>query len=104
MGALAKDLSEILEQENKTISRMELAYMKKERVDTYIALEELDFVWCRREIEQFRAMWRAGYDIWKIAKLLGRSHHDVVMLAYDQHMKGKIKARNGGIFGSEGWR
>ena len=99
MGALAKDLSEILEQENKTISRMELAYMKKERVDTYIALEELDFVWCRREIEQFGAMWRAGYDIWKIAKLLGRSHHDVVMLAYDQHMKGRIPTRKGAIFG-----
>lgn len=102
MGALAKDLSEILEQENKTISRMELAYMKKERVDTYVALEEVDFIWCTREIEQFRAMWRAGYDIWKIAKLLGRSHHDVVMLAYDQHLKGKIPTRKGAIFGSEG--
>lgn len=104
MGALAKDLSQILARENSTISSLEKAYMKHGRTNTYIALEEIDFIWCTREIEQFRAMWRAGYDIWKIAKLLGRSHHDVVMLAYDQHLKGKIKARNGGIFGSEGWR
>lgn len=104
MESLAKDMSQILSQENRTIARLETAYMKNKRVDTYIALEEVDFIWCRREIEQFRSMWRAGYDIWKIAKLLGRSHHDVVMLAYDQHLKGKIKTRNGGIFGSEGWR
>ena len=99
MGALAKDMSQIVAAENMTISGIERSYMKNKRVDTYIALEELDFVWCTREIEQFRAMWRAGYDIWKIAKLLGRSHHDVVMLAYDQHMKGRIPTRKGAIFG-----
>lgn len=99
MGALAKGLSQILATENSTISSLEKAYLKNGRTNTYIALEELDFVWCTREIKQFRAMWCDGYDVWKIAEQLGRSVHDVVMLTYDQHLKGRIKIRKGGIFG-----
>ena len=99
MGALAKGLSQILATENSTISSLEKAYMKNGRTNTYIALEELDFIWCEKEIKNFRSMWKAGYDIWKIAEKLGRSVHDVFMLAYDQHLKGKIDTRKGAIFG-----
>lgn len=98
---LAKDMNEIIRVENSSITSLETAYMKHGRKSVYIALEEINFIWCTREIKQFKSMWKAGYDIWKIAKLLGRSVHDVVMLVYDQHLNEKIETRKGAIFGSE---
>lgn len=99
--ALVKELEQTIANEKRTITSLETAYMKHGRKSVYIALEEVNFIWCISEIREFRSMWKAGYDIWKIAKLLGRSVHDVVMLVYDQHLNEKIETRKGAIFGSE---
>ena len=96
---LARKLEDVLRIESQTATKLELAYMKKKRRNIHIALEEINFIWCTKEIEKFRGLWNEGYDIWKIAEHLGRSVHDVVMLVYDQHLLGKIETRKGAIFG-----
>jgi len=74
----------------------------KSRLCRYIALENLDFVWCERtEIPVVERMWREGAPIWEIAEQVGRDVDEVAILIMDRVRKGFLKSRPGGVFGKE---
>lgn len=85
--------------ENLTISLIHERYMTKRRDNIYIALEDLDFIWSRKEVRQFDCMWEQGLGVHDIAKVLGRDPDEVFILAMDRVRKGAISKRPGGIYG-----
>lgn len=101
MSALGKKFQYMLAAEGKTITNLEKQYMKKERNQVYIALEDIDFIWSEKEVKKFRLMWDSDFSIKEIASKLKRPIDDVAMLIYDQALKSKIEPRNGGLMGEE---
>jgi len=76
----------------------------KSRLCRYIALEDLDFVWCERtEIPVVEKMWKEGAPIWEIAEEVGRDQDEVALLIMDRIRKRFLRPRPGGVFGNE-WR
>ncbi|WP_342045944.1 helix-turn-helix domain containing protein [Bacillus sp. OTU530] len=70
-----------------------------ERRATYIALEDLNFLWDEDDVLKFREMWEEGLSLPAIAKQLKRKQNEVVVLVLDQAEEGKIKPRRGGLWG-----
>lgn len=72
--------------------------MKEERMDTYIALEEMDYTWDLKEVHEFDELWTTGreegkspeYLIRDIAEYFGREEDEIAILALDRGRKGKI--------------
>ncbi|WP_052807137.1 hypothetical protein [Risungbinella massiliensis] len=85
--------------ELSVISDLEREYMTKSSRKVYIALEELNFFWDEREIEDFRKMWSAGFSILDIARMFDRDPDEVLILAIDQGKQELIEPRKGGVFG-----
>jgi hypothetical protein len=88
--------------EESAIYGIHKRYLKKERNNTYIALEELDFTWSMEEVFEFEKMWNEGKSLMEIAEHFGRTHEEVAVLIMDRALKGKIKKRESGIWGREG--
>jgi len=70
-----------------------------ERRATYIALEELNFLWDEDDVLKFREMWEEGLSLPDIAKQLKRKKNEVAVLILDQAEEKKIKPRKGGLWG-----
>jgi hypothetical protein len=74
--------------------------------DGIIALMDLDFQWSHAQVSSVTQQWGAGVDIRDIAKSVrGKEMRHVVetaTLIMDLDMKGEIKPRKGGVFGSMG--
>lgn len=70
-----------------------------ERRVTYIALENLNFLWDEDEVLKFREMWEEGLSLPAIAKKLRRKQNEVAVLILDQAEEKKIKPRPGGLWG-----
>jgi len=68
---------------------------------TYLALEDLNFVWSVADVAKFDAMWKAGRSIGKIAETLKREQDEVAVLAMDRSRKSVIGPRVGGVFGGD---
>ncbi|WP_035350195.1 hypothetical protein [Fictibacillus gelatini] len=83
--------------EATTITRLEQRYMKKRRCNIYIALEELDFIWSYKEIEEFDQLWREGYSLNYISDYFNRDIDEVAILLIDRTKKGYCKPRENGI-------
>jgi hypothetical protein len=88
-----------LQAENTAIFFIEKNHMRKRRATTYIALEEVDFIWSIREVIEFDRLWRDGYSIEYMADYFDRKPLEVLLLALDRAEKGKIKQRENGIWG-----
>lgn len=85
--------------ENHTATAIEKQYMKKERKQLYLALEEFDFSWCSSEVRQFEKLWKEGKNVYDIAEHFDRDIDEVVLLVLDRCRKGTIKKRKGGLNG-----
>lgn len=81
--------------------KMAKDYMKRKRLQTYIACEDFDFTWDRTEVARFRELWRSGVSIVDIAEELGRHQVEVGILAFDQAELTRINPRVGGMLGTE---
>lgn len=68
--------------------------------ELYITLSELDFTWFPDEVNQAIEDWESGMHISDIAKAFRRTDAEVFLLLLDMASKGKIKQREGGIFGT----
>lgn len=90
-----------LGQESASIFWLEKSYMNKERKNIIVALEDLDFIWCEDEAKEAAEMWRKGIPIDLIASNFGRSVDDTFAILWDLARKGRIKLRDGGIFGRD---
>nr|WP_180250200.1 helix-turn-helix domain-containing protein [Bacillus toyonensis] len=86
-----------LEKENYTMALQQGRYMKKSRLNLYIALEELDLLFDESEVIRLREMWDEDKDILEIAKELGRHQLEIAALIMDQANKDKIKSRPMGL-------
>lgn len=77
--------------------RMETQFVSRRKI--YLACEELNFVWDRTEVSNFRNMWDDGKSIRQIAEVLDRDPDEVLILAIDQCKEGYITQRQGGLLG-----
>lgn len=87
-------------QENRIISKIESHYLKNKFRETYIALEELNFSWTKEELFDFECMWDEGATLDELAEYFERTPEEILILALDRGMKGKIKPRKGGLIGA----
>lgn len=69
------------------------------RRNIYIALEELDFIWCESEIPDIERLWNEGFSIWEIGQACDRDPDEVLILIMDRVRKGAIGNRPGGVMG-----
>ncbi len=76
---------------------METQFVSRRKI--YLACEELNFVWDRTEVSNFRNMWDDGKSIRQIAEVLGRDPDEVLILAIDQSKRDLIQPRDGGLLG-----
>jgi len=66
---------------------------------TYIALEDMNFLWSHNQVREFDELWKRGYSIRYIAEYFHRKPIEVLLLALDRAEKGKIEERKNGIWG-----
>jgi len=72
----------------------------KNRLQVYVALEDVNFIWCERtEIPVVEKMWTEGAPIWEIAERVERDVDEVALLIMDRVRKGFLRPRPGGAFG-----
>ena len=68
----------------------------------YIACEDLDLSWYHHEVRQVIADWEAGVPLGDMASRLGRDPDEVAILLMDLARQGRIKPREGGVYGAKG--
>lgn len=66
-----------------------------------IILEDCVFDYHLGKLETFCKLWEEGWSIKTIGKKMGLSQVNVTLIAIDRDLKGKIKPRKGGIYGSK---
>lgn len=93
-------LRKVAKREDAAIASIEETHMTEKRLNTYIALEDLNFFWDYKEVKEFRHMWERGFAIWDIANVFNRDPDEVMLLAMDQARKGRIQMRPGGLWGN----
>jgi hypothetical protein len=71
--------------------------MKNERLSTYVALEELNFVWSKKEVKDFEYLWKKGHSIEDISNYFDRDIDEVALLVMDRARKNKVKPRGSGV-------
>jgi hypothetical protein len=84
--------------EQKAIGKIESYYLRNQRQNIYVALEEVedaDFFWSRDEINEFYFWWKKDKPLTEIAYEMERTETAVLLLALDRLMKGKIQPRDG---------
>lgn len=67
----------------------------------HVACEELNFIWAENEVSEFEQLWREGRTLLELARYFKRRQEEVLLLALDRAMFGKIKPRNGGLIGEK---
>lgn len=67
------------------------AFKKRQKI--YLALEELNFVWCEAEVSQVIDLWEQGLNIWDISKAMKRDPDEVTILIMDLARKERIIPR-----------
>lgn len=92
-------MSIALESENRSIGRLESHYLRNKAGQTYLACEEMNFVWTRQQVKDFRILWGEGRDLDELARYFRRSQEEILILALDLGVKNKIKPRKGGLIG-----
>jgi hypothetical protein len=85
--------------EQSAVHGIEKRYLKAERLYTYIALEEINFLWSLSEVHEFDQLWNDGYSIEYMAEYFNRKPIEILILALDRAEKGMIKRRKNGIWG-----
>lgn len=85
-------------QEEKAIKQVARMHFKKTG-QTYVACEQMDFLWSKEEVFDFECMWHEGRTLDEMARYFKRTQEEILLLAVDRGTKGKIKQRKGGIIG-----
>jgi len=84
----------------KSLKQVRTEY-KQLMYESYIALEDLDFIWRTSQVREFDQLWRAGWSLYYISDHFRRDPDEVVLLSMDRIRKNFIHERKGGVFG---WR
>jgi hypothetical protein len=78
---------------------------RHEKLKEYIAGEQFDYCWTKRQIERVKQMYTDGCDIRDIADKVRKTEYgdiEVFLLLADLICKGKLEEREGKIFGKGG--
>ena len=67
--------------------------------ELHIALQDLDFSWYPVQVQEAKKLWKEGWGVDEIAQKVGREGDEVFLLLLDLGRKGRIKPREGGVFG-----
>ncbi|ANS49408.1 helix-turn-helix domain-containing protein [Bacillus thuringiensis] len=86
-----------LQLENYTILAQQRKYMKNERRNLYIALEELDMLWDEDEVVQVKEAWNNNESVFAIGEKMQRDPDEVALLIMDLARKGAIGKRALGL-------
>jgi uncharacterized protein (DUF1015 family) len=86
------------EVEEKDIRITENRLLKYHRNLIYIAMENVEdaeFIWGRRGLNEFEELWNKDIPLTEIAETLERTEMACLLLALDRVMQGKLKPRKG---------
>jgi hypothetical protein len=72
-------------------------YFTNEPGETYIALEEVEFRWTKKQVKEFDIKWRRGLPLEEIAHHFGRTCLETGLLLADRAEKGFCKPRKNGL-------
>lgn len=86
-----------LQIENYTMAAQNRKYMKKERRNLYIALEEMDMFRDEDEVWRVKEAWNNNESIFAISEKLQRDPDEVTLLIMDLARKGAIEKRALGL-------
>lgn len=64
-----------------------------------IILDDLDFEWKQKQIDRVIAMWQEGINVINIAAEINRNTEEVFLLLMHLGRKGKIRKRDGYLWG-----
>lgn len=67
---------------------------------TYIALEDLDFMWDHTDMETVKRLWNDGVSLDSIAETTKREHDEVALLIMDLARKEMVVLRESGFEGA----
>lgn len=87
------------ESENRSIGKLEGHYLRNKAGQTYLACEDMNFMWTRQQVKDFRILWEEGRSLDELARYFRRSQEEILILALDLGVKNKIKPRKGGLIG-----
>ncbi|MEB8713162.1 MULTISPECIES: helix-turn-helix domain-containing protein [unclassified Bacillus cereus group] len=82
-----------LEKENYTMALQQRKYLKNERRNLYIALEELDMLWDEDDVLRVKNAWKNNESVFAIGEKLQRDPDEVALLIMDLARKGAIGKR-----------
>lgn len=66
-----------------------------------IILEDLNFTWEEKVIDDVIVMWEKGFPLQDIAEKIERNNEETFLLLMHLSLKNKIKGRKRGIWGHE---
>ncbi|WP_028982862.1 hypothetical protein [Sporolactobacillus terrae] len=84
-----------------TVACLEKRYMKRQRGETYTALDNgiVDFMWSKAEVKKFIQLWKDGASLMWLSAHFHRPQKDIGVLIMDLRLRNKIKQREGGLLG-----
>jgi len=74
-------------------------YRPKEEL--YIACYDMNFSWLPQDVKKVIRLWEYGLSLKEIGKHLRRDLDEIAILLIDLGRQGKIKSREGGIYGQK---
>lgn len=92
-------MNQALEMENRSLGKMEARYLRNKAGQSYLACENLDFVWSKQQVNDFKLLWKEGRNIDELARYFRRPQEEILILALDLGMKNRIGPRKGGLIG-----
>lgn len=75
-------------------------FPQTQRRTIYLALDDMNFTWFRKEVYLIRDLWKQGHDFVDIAEAVSRDPDEMFLLLADQAYSGMIEARPGGLSGT----
>ncbi|MCM3110652.1 hypothetical protein [Lederbergia lenta] len=88
-----------LKKDNQVVTSLEKRYLKNRFGNTYVALQEMNFLWSKEEVFDFDCQWREGKTLEEIATYFDRPQEEVLLLALDRALAEEIEPRMGGLIG-----
>lgn len=67
--------------------------------ETYIACEQLDYSWSRKDLHELVEMWRLGVPVEYMSQHFDRPDEECAIILMDLAMHGVIQKRDGGVLG-----
>lgn len=85
--------------DDHVVKNLESRYLKYNPRETYVACQDLDFLWTKSQLKEFESHWNEGRKLDEMSRYFQRSPEELLILALDRALIGRIKPRKGGLIG-----